>query len=205
MRMRGLVPFVCCLLACTGTVGESEPVGGDAATDTQGGSETDPGTDSGSSPDTSTPPEDTAPPPPPPDTAPPPPPPDTGDPLADARVVCVNEINMYRATLSLPPYSGWTAAETCADGQSKSDSETGTAHGAFGKCGESAQNECPGWPGPPDTMIKGCLKMMWAEGPGVPFSAHGHYINMSSTSYKSVACGFYKTPTGSWWAVQDFR
>ena len=132
--------------------------------------------------------------------------PDTGAPGLDGwRVTCVDEINRYRATLSLPPYAGWTSAGTCADGQSKSDSESGKAHGTFGKCGESAQNECPGWPGPPDSMIKGCLKMMWAEGPGEPFSAHGHYINMSSTSYKSVACGFYQTPSGSWWSVQDFR
>lgn len=133
-------------------------------------------------------------------------PPDTGSgSLDEARVFCVDEINKYRATLSLAPYAGWTSAGTCADGQSKSDSESGKAHGAFGKCGESAQNECPGWPGPPDSLLSGCLKMMWAEGPGEPFSAHGHYINMSSTSYSSVACGFYKTPSGSWWAVQDFR
>jgi hypothetical protein len=163
--------------------------------------------------DTSPPPSDTKPPPtdtkpPPSDTAPPPTdtaPPDPGDPYASTRVLCVDEINKYRATEGKPPYAGWTSAYACADAQSKSDSESGTAHGAFGKCGEFAQNECPNWPGPPDTMIVGCLKMMWAEGPGTPFSAHGHYINMSSTSYKSVACGFYKTPSGSYWAVQDFK
>jgi hypothetical protein len=127
-----------------------------------------------------------------------------GDPLAAARVTCVDEINKYRATLSLPPYVGWTSAGACADGQCKSDSESGTAHGAFGKCGEFAQNECPGWPGPPETLIKGCLKMMWNEGPG-PWAGHGHYINMSSAKYTTVACGFYQTPAGSWWAVQDFR
>jgi hypothetical protein len=133
-------------------------------------------------------------------------PPDSGSgSLDEARVFCVDEINKYRATLSLAPYAGWTSAGTCADAQSKSDSESGKAHGAFGKCGEFAQNECPGWPGPPDSLLTGCLKMMWDEGPGEPFSAHGHYINMSSTSYTSVACGFYKTPTGNWWAVQDFK
>lgn len=134
------------------------------------------------------------------DTAPPP----SGDPLAVDRTLCVDEINKYRATLSLPPYAGWTSASTCADGQSKSDSESGTAHGAFGKCGEFAQNECPGWPGPPDTMIKGCLKMMWDEGPG-DFAAHGHYVNMSSTKYTQVACGFHQTADGKWWSVQDFK
>ena len=131
--------------------------------------------------------------------------PDPSDKYGVARVTCVDEINRYRATMGLAPYAGWTSAGACADDESKSDSESGKAHGAFGKCGEFAQNECPNWPGPPDSMIVGCLKMMWAEGPGTPFSAHGHYINMSSTSYSSVACGFYKTPSGSYWAVQDFK
>ena len=127
------------------------------------------------------------------------------DPYAEARTACVDKINAYRATLSLPPYAGWSAESTCADGQAQSDSASGTAHGAFTKCGESAQNECPGWPGPPDSIVQNCLAQMWAEGPGSDFSAHGHYINMSSTSYTSVACGFYQTSGGSYWAVQDFR
>jgi len=126
------------------------------------------------------------------------------DPLEPARAMCVDEINAYRATLGLPPYARDASSETCADGQSKSDSASGTAHGAFGKCSEWAQNECPGWPGTADSMIKGCLKMMWDEGPG-SFSGHGHYINMSSKTYKTVFCGFYKTSSGDWWSVQDFR
>ena len=43
------------------------------------------------------------------------------------------------------------------------------------------------------------------EGPGTDFSTHGHYINMSSTKYSAVACGFYQTPGGKFWAVQDFK
>jgi hypothetical protein len=46
---------------------------------------------------------------------------------------------------------------------------------------------------------------MWNEGPGEDFSKHGHYINMSSTKYTKVACGFWTTPKGSVWAVQNFR
>ena len=209
------------LVACTGAVGDGEIGGGtddhDAISggDTLGGggdSASHPTTDSGSSSGDTTPGADTTPPP-PVDTGTPPPD-DTGtivvdtgpsDPVAAARVTCVDEINKYRATLSLPPYAPWTSAEPCVDGESKKDSETGTPHSAFGSCGESAQNECPGWPGPPDTLIKDCLAMMWAEGPGSDFHAHGHYINMSSTSYSSVSCGFYQTPAGDWWAAQDFR
>jgi hypothetical protein len=129
----------------------------------------------------------------------------SSDPLAQARHDCVAAINADRATLNLPAYTEWTAEETCADGQAQSDSASMMAHGAFGKCGESAQDECPGWAGPPDTMITQCLAMMWAEGPGSDFSTHGHYINMSSTSYAMVSCGFYTLPNGSVWAVQDFK
>jgi hypothetical protein len=124
---------------------------------------------------------------------------------SDVEQLCVDTINMYRATLGLTPYTRWSAEETCADGQAQSDSQTGTAHGAFGKCTENAQNECPGWPTPATTAITGCLQSMWNEGPGSDFNTHGHYINMSSTMYKQVACGFYTTAAGKIWAVQDFK
>ena len=54
-------------------------------------------------------------------------------------------------------------------------------------------------------MIGGCLDMMWAEGPGADFATHGHYINMSSTKYSKVACGFYTMASGKVWSVQDFK
>lgn len=122
-----------------------------------------------------------------------------------AEQLCVDTINDYRATLDLPPLERWTDAEDCSNQEAKSDSESGMPHGAFGQCGEFAQNECPGWPGPPEQLIVDCLALMWAEGPGEPFSEHGHYINMSSTQYTQVACGYYETPDGSWWAVQNFK
>ncbi len=118
---------------------------------------------------------------------------------------CVDKINALRATQNLPPLARWTDQEQCSDGEAKSDSESGKAHGAFGACTEMAQNECPGWPGPASDMIGKCLDMMWAEGPGADFSTHGHYINMTSTKYTKVACGFYTTSKGSIWSVQNFR
>jgi hypothetical protein len=116
---------------------------------------------------------------------------------------CVDKINQYRATLALPPYQRWTEAESCADGEAADDGATVTAHGAFPRCGERAQNECPDWASA-QACLDGCLDMMWAEGPGEPFSEHGHYINMSSTTYTKVACGFAAV-NGSVWAVQDFQ
>jgi hypothetical protein len=123
----------------------------------------------------------------------------------DAAQICVDHINSLRATLKLPPYARWSSGEACAGTQAQKDSASNTPHGAFGMCGEHAQDECPGWPGPPSKMITGCLDQMWAEGPGTDFSTHGHYINMSSTSYTKVACGYFTLPDGSVWATQNFQ
>jgi hypothetical protein len=121
-----------------------------------------------------------------------------------ATQLCVDTINMYRATLGLPALARWTEAEDCADAECLSDGMTGMAHGAFGMCGESAQNECPGWPGEPASMITGCLELMWNEGPGEDFQKHGHYINMSNPNYSRVACGF-APGMGGVWSVQNFQ
>jgi hypothetical protein len=126
--------------------------------------------------------------------------PDASDPLADLRRLCVQKINGYRATVSLPPLAHWQSGDTCGDREAKSDSETGTGHGAFGLCGETAQNECPNWPGAPADIVAQCLQLMWDEGP-----EGGHYQNMTTTVRTQVACGFYQTPRGRWWLVQNFR
>ncbi len=121
-----------------------------------------------------------------------------------ATQLCVDTINMYRATIGLPALQRWTEAEDCADAECVSDGMSGVPHGAFGMCGEGAQNECPGWPGPPETMITGCLELMWNEGPGEDFNKHGHYINMSNPGYTRVACGFAEV-NGQIWSVQNFQ
>ncbi|WP_437588295.1 CAP domain-containing protein [Sorangium sp. So ce1000] len=124
---------------------------------------------------------------------------------ASTAQLCVDTINQHRATLGLPPLARWVEAESCSDKEAESDGNTGEAHGAFGSCDENAQNECPGWGGPPDEMIVPCLQLMWDEGPGEDFSTHGHYINMSNPRYTKVACGFHTFSDGSVWAVQNFR
>jgi len=178
-----LVTSIFCLGICGGAFGWTacgdDGGGGDA--DSDGDTDSDADSDSDSDADTDT---------------------DT-DTDSDANA-CVDRINGFRATIDMPPLDRWTDAESCCDGQAQSDSVTGTPHGAFGDCGESAQNECPGWGSIAD-VIEGCLQMMWDEGPGEPYSEHGHYINMTNTAYSEVACGFYTTGTGSVWSVQDFR
>ena len=116
---------------------------------------------------------------------------------------CVSAINADRATLKLAPYTRWSAEESCAGGQAETDSESGVPHSAFGTCGEHAQDECPGWPGPPSSIMTKCLAQMWAEGPPAA-GQDNHWLNMSNAKYKKVACGFYQTPAGKWWATQDF-
>ena len=115
---------------------------------------------------------------------------------------CVDRINQLRWECQcLPPLDRWTDAEACSDQQSEEDEVDGVAHGNFGVCDEYAQNTCPGW-GSEGQVVDGCMQLMWDEGPGEPFSEHGHYINMSSSSYTKVACGYAPT-TG--WSNQNFR
>jgi hypothetical protein len=109
-----------------------------------------------------------------------------------------------RAATGHRPHADRSAPdEACADSQAQSDAAKNTAHGSFGKCSETAQNECPGWKGGVDTVLDSCLAAMFAEGPGAG-AAHGHYTNMVEPSYKGAACGFYVAPDGSVWIVQDF-
>lgn len=116
---------------------------------------------------------------------------------------CVDRINQFRWECQcLPPLARWSDAETCSDEQSGNDQATNSPHGNFGACGEWAQNTCPNW-GSEQDVIVGCLQAMWDEGPGEPFSEHGHYINMSSSEYTKVACGFSSSGAGVW-ANQNF-
>jgi hypothetical protein len=128
----------------------------------------------------------------------------SGDDYGDARVRCVDRTNALRASIGLSPIPRLASAEPCVDGQAKSDSETGKAHGAFEACLDEVegwrsvgQNECPGY-GSVESALGTCLDMMWAEGPG-----GGHYDNMVGDS-THTACGFYTTPKGKVWMIQDF-
>jgi hypothetical protein len=127
----------------------------------------------------------------------------SGDAFQNARKLCVDKTNEFRARVGAPPLGRNGAQESCNDQQAKSDGSTNAIHGAFGRCNESAQNECPNWPGPADAVVGPCLQQMFDEGPG-GYADHGHYINMTNRQYKSVSCGFYVTPSGSVWVIQDF-
>jgi hypothetical protein len=135
--------------------------------------------------------------------------PSTGDPAQD----CVNRINQFRRECQcLPPLQRWTDGEACADRQAMIDHQTMTAHNGFrmGVCSSGGgQNECPGWLGwgSVESTISGCLQQMWDEGPGDFYGPppHGHYINMSSTRFSRVACGYFISGGGATTAVQNFQ
>jgi hypothetical protein len=151
------------------------------------------------------------------------------DELEMLRQVCVDEINMYRAMLSLTPLKRASAAqEMCSDKGAQMDGDSGVAHmsaraGLCRSVGLGAEDTCPGWPvggrGGSATIadaLKGCLKSMWAEGmPPVSreacimdssgcFQMYGHYLNMSDPNAGAVACSFYKMMNGNYWMNQDF-
>jgi hypothetical protein len=142
------------------------------------------------------------------------------DPLDEVRQVCVDTINMYRATLDLEPLARATPEqEMCSDAGAMMDAEEGPVHGSAGMCELGGQNTCPGWPvggWGGDTLadtLKSCLQAMWDEGePPVPrdecrgdcFQAHGHYLNMSDPRATTVGCGFYDMGEDEWWMNQNF-
>jgi hypothetical protein len=130
---------------------------------------------------------------------------DGADPVAAARALCVQIINQDRASLTppSPPLTEATSQESCVDGEAQADYQANKAHSAFPSCGETEQDECPNWNGTPSAIMNGCLAQMWAEGPPAA-GQYNHYSNMASTMVTKVACGFYQTPSGRWWATQDF-
>jgi hypothetical protein len=122
-------------------------------------------------------------------------------------------VNQFRACVCLPALPRNPDAESCLNQQSEYDS-THEAHAGFKaevcKPRGNAQNECPGW-GSETQVVKGCIQQMFDEGvpPDDPcegdcYQKHGHFINMTSTKYKSVACGKFTTSKGEVWSVQNF-
>jgi hypothetical protein len=149
------------------------------------------------------------------------------DQFAELRQICVDTINMHRATLNLPPLARANATqESCSDQGAAKDGMTRAAHSSAGgnttaacrMAGLGAQNTCPGWPSRPSLAesLKRCLAQMWAEGEppnGVAaciadrtgcFQMYGHWINMTSTNSRVVSCGFYDMGNGQYWMNQDF-
>lgn len=147
------------------------------------------------------------------------------DGFSEARTACINEINRLRAMQSLSPYAivNDPTINACVDMQATSDETNGTPHGAWmaaegSACDGNGQDECEGY-GVDASGIVSCLDAMWDEQnkpecsgcvgcmqfggacANCDFSSCGHYVNMSSTFFTKVACGF--SAKGGW-AAQNF-
>jgi hypothetical protein len=133
-------------------------------------------------------------------------PPDTGDFYED----CVARINQFRTCVCLPPLARNTEGEDCANQQAQYDYENDTFHGGIRAkicsppaLNNAAQNECPGYPSVAST-IGLCNQQMFDEGECDDFEVCGHYINMTDERSQSVSCGYYETPSGDVWMVENF-
>lgn len=133
-------------------------------------------------------------------------PPATGDFYED----CVTRVNQYRACMCVGPVARYTEGEACADQQAQYDYENDSAHAGIRDeicspvdLNNAAQNECPGYPSVAST-IGLCHQQMFDEGYCDDFSACGHFINMTDEDAESVACGYYETPEGDVWMVENF-
>jgi hypothetical protein len=125
------------------------------------------------------------------------------DNFAALRARCLQRTNEFRARASVLALGSRTDQSTCTDAQAGRDAASQKPHGAFGQCGENAQNECPGFKGSPEAVVDRCLQMMFDEGPGQG-PEHGHYVNMTNPNYRNLACGFHFMPDGSVWLIQNY-
>lgn len=133
-------------------------------------------------------------------------PPDTGDFYED----CVTRINQFRACLCLAPLDRNTEGEDCANQQAQYDFEQDSAHAGIRAdicspqaLNNAAQNECPGYPSIEST-IGLCNQQMFDEGDCDDFAACGHFLNMTDEDARSVSCGYYETPSGDVWMIENF-
>jgi hypothetical protein len=103
---------------------------------------------------------------------------------------CTDEINRYRATVSLPPLSRSGDLETFAAQAVEHDAKIGQPHQYFlqtnGGGVARAENQLLLWKGyAVNDVIRQGVAQMWAEG-----ATGSHYIVMTG-NYSQVGCGVY--------------
>jgi len=117
---------------------------------------------------------------------------------------CVEETNMYRATLGKPPVARSAELEAFAN-EGASYDFSHSPHSHFGMGGGIAfgENECPHWDvsfggGDMRGLMAACIKAFWDEGPG-----GGHYEIMTG-GYGNLGCGLYQEGSEVT-IIQDYR
>ena len=71
----------------------------------------------------------------------------------------------------------------------------------FGEPDGEAVRHDPAWNGATGAQaLSTCLQSQWDTRPNGNL-----FLDMISTRWTHVACGFYRTGDGHWWVVQNFR
>ena len=140
----------------------------------------------------------------------------------DWRDYCLEVVNAKRATEDLPPLvRATTEREKCVATQAADDMTANKGHANFGDCGESAQNSGPNiqtqYYSTEKKIVDAYVNMMWDDEKKLvtsgerdldnkdDYSYIGHYKNMRSSSYKSLACGIaYSTDGKKAWFNMNF-
>jgi hypothetical protein len=125
---------------------------------------------------------------------------------------CVDRINTLRATEGLGPLVRHVPGECDADKDAKINYETGIIHKSQSG---NAQNECPTYSSISD-ILDDCIEQKMFKNEKkchqqIPNTCYdnsscecGHYVNMTASQYKKVACALYETPSGTFKSVQNF-
>lgn len=120
--------------------------------------------------------------------------------------LCVDQTNVYRATLGLRPYAHSAALDAVAKTAAAFDGGVHVGHAYFlqtnGGGIAMAENEIPWWPmslvGNVRQVVLEGLAGMWEEGP-----SGGHYRHMAG-SFQELGCGIFVNGQEVT-VVQDFR
>ncbi len=122
----------------------------------------------------------------------------------EAAVLCVKNINMFRATENVPPLKPENDERRyCANNTADKDSKVrDQIHPHANQCGNQAQNTCLDQMGTAVAATEACIKSLWDE--KYKDGVKGHYLILKSKDYKTVACGIYRQPNGKIWLNQNF-
>ena len=126
---------------------------------------------------------------------------------------CVERINKLRALEGLGPLQRYKEKECAADADAKTNFQTSPHQSQNG----DGQNEC-GTRSSVNAVLNDCIEQQMYYGEKPCYQQYGsncfygtqtpcvcgHYINITDPQYKKVACGLYKTPSGSYHSVQNF-
>jgi hypothetical protein len=117
----------------------------------------------------------------------------------EAAQICVDAINMQRASIGLEPLDRWFEAERCANNQAQ---DHDVPYGNFEYCFEQAQQQCMSPSTSFEVAAQSCAATWFVNLDNVtPATKFAGEDPMTSSNHSKVACGFFKELDGSGWVV----